>query len=216
LKIRKLKNIVWNVLNTIGIGGCVQLILKSSLKDWGWFKSYHSKQSIDVNGNPIPWFTYPAIAFLSERIQKHFFVYEYGSGNSTLWFALHTAHVDSIEHDIQWYNMVHRKIPANVSLVYIPLEQDRYENHILITPHFYDIVVIDGRKRALTAVNALKKLKEDGVIIFDNSERPEYLDAIDTLKKAGFRRIDFWGIGPIIHMQTCTTIFYRPNNCMGI
>lgn len=111
---------------------------------------------------------------------------------------------------------MHSRIPDNVSLEYIPVEDELYENHILSTPYAYYIVVIDGRKRVATAVQSLKKIKEDGVIIFDNSERPEYEGAIETLKMAGFKRIDFWGIGPIIHMQTCTTIFYRPQNCLGI
>lgn len=211
-----LKQLVWKFLNRLSIGGYIQLMLKSSLKDWGWFRSYHTKQSVDVEGNPIPWFTYPAIAFLSERLKSHFIVYEYGSGNSTLWFASRTSNVVSIEHDKKWHQLMLHRVPHNVTLMYAELEDELYENHILTTPYLYDIIVIDGRKRALVAVQSLKKLKNDGVIIFDNSERPHYQNAIEIIENKGFKRIDFWGIGPIIHMQTCTTIFYRPDNCLNI
>jgi len=77
-------------------------------------------------------------------------------------------------------------------------------------------VIIDGRKRVNSTINSIQKLKPDGIIIFDNSERADYKQAIDLLTAKGFKRIDFWGIGPIIHEKTCTTVFYKQNNCIDI
>ena len=42
---------------------------------------------IDKNSNPLPWVTYGFIDFISERLNKSIDVFEYGSGNSTLWYA---------------------------------------------------------------------------------------------------------------------------------
>ncbi len=42
------------------------------LLDNGWFQSYKNKTSVDKNGNPIPWVTYPFIDFISERLNKEY------------------------------------------------------------------------------------------------------------------------------------------------
>jgi len=38
----------------------------------------------------------------------------------------------------------------------------------------------------------------------------------EVLKQDRFRRIDFWGMGPIEAANHCTSVFYRSNNCLGI
>jgi hypothetical protein len=51
---KKIKKMVWQLLNHMHLGGAVQLMLESALTENGWFRSYHTKQSVDKNGNPIP------------------------------------------------------------------------------------------------------------------------------------------------------------------
>ena len=80
----------------------------------------------------------------------------------------------------------------------------------------FDIIIIDGRDRVNCTKYAIYKLKKEGVIIFDNSDRKAYKDAYDLLASTGFRRIDFWGIGPINKYEWCTSVFYRNNNVLGI
>ena len=62
--IRVLKNKVWDVLNAVGIGAVLRLVLTGALKDYGWFRSYNTRQSVDAYGNPLPWYTYSFIFFL--------------------------------------------------------------------------------------------------------------------------------------------------------
>lgn len=57
------------------------------LSEIGWFESFKSLKSLDRNGNPIPWFSYPFIDFLTPRLSKELVLFEFGSGNSTLFFA---------------------------------------------------------------------------------------------------------------------------------
>ena len=62
---------------------------KSALKKLGWFRSFKFKESIDHNGNPIPWWTYSIIDFLQERLNnKSIRVLEFGCGNSTVCLTL--------------------------------------------------------------------------------------------------------------------------------
>ena len=102
----KIKQIIWNILIKLKIGGAVQLFLASGLLEDGWFESFNTKRSINKIGNPIPWCTYSFIKFIEPRLKKDFKVFEYGSGNSTLWYAKRVAEITSVENDFGWYNSV--------------------------------------------------------------------------------------------------------------
>lgn len=73
----------------------------------------------------------------------------------------------------------------------------------------FNIIVVDGMARVLTAWLASRQLADDGMIIFDNSDRDEYSDAYQFLIRAGFVRIDFSGLGPLNDYAWCTSIFVK-------
>ena len=102
--IKKIKQVIWNILIKLKIGGAVQLFLASGLRDDGWFESFNTKRSIDKEGNPIPWCTYPFIKFIEPKLNKDFSVFEYGSGNSTIWYAQRVKEIISVENDEDWFN----------------------------------------------------------------------------------------------------------------
>ena len=83
----------------------------------GWFESFKSLKSIDKNGYPIPWFSYPFIDFMTPRLEKELVIFEFGSGNSTLFFAKRIKKIISIEHNIDWFNIVNKVKPENVELI---------------------------------------------------------------------------------------------------
>jgi predicted O-methyltransferase YrrM len=174
--------------------------------------------AVDKHNNEIPWYTYASIIFLTGRIKKDFSVFEYGSGNSTIWFGENAGKVVAVEHDEDWYKKM-RKIIAetkNVTYSHCELKGSKYVDEIFKYENEFDMIVIDGRERVECSKNVLKPLKKGGVIIWDNSDRTEYQEGYDYLFKNGFRKIDFWGIGPINDYEWCTSIFYRDNNCLGI
>lgn len=74
---------------------------------------------------------------------------------------------------------------------------------------YFDIIVVDGMARVLTAWLASRQLADDGMIVFDNSDRAEYSDAYRYLEQAGFARIDFSGLGPLNTYEWCTSIFVK-------
>ena len=80
----------------------------------------------------------------------------------------------------------------------------------------YHIIIIDGVDRNNCVKFSTQKLTKDGVIVFDNTQRPDYSVSIDFLTDNGFKRIDFEGLLPIVSYNNITTIFYRDNNCLGI
>ncbi len=182
----------------------------------GWLRSVEEGLPVDRDGNCLPWFTYPMISFLNGKIQSNFTVFEYGSGNSTLWWSKQVSSLTSCEHELEWYNFLKERIPSNVKYIHCELDYGgQYCKTILGYKDRFNIIVIDGRDRVNCAKNSLEALKDDGVIIWDNSDREKYQEGYSYLIQNGFRRIDFEGLGPI-GSQWCTSVFYRDNNCFEI
>ncbi len=215
--IRKIKNLVWAFLNKLGIGGAVQLYLQSGIKDDGWFNSFHTKHSVDKSNKPIPWNTYSYLKFIEPRLKKDFDLFEFGSGNSTRWYAERVGTIKAVENDSRWAELVSKNVPGNVKVVYKDLEYGGdYANEVFSEDKKYHIIIVDGRDRVNCAKNSAKQLTTDGVIVLDNSERIEYKEVFDFLLQNGFKKIDFWGLSPIIADNNCTTVFYREQNCLHI
>lgn len=189
------------------------------LMQTGWFHSSASYSSIDASKNPIPWLTYPAIDFLTPRIKSTFRVFEYGSGNSTLWWAPRVKEVIAVEHNAAWAKQVEANIKhlANAQVILEPNpDSPKYAEAIQAQKDKFHIAVIDGSNRVECAEAALSCLTEDGVIIWDNSDRIEYEAGIESLKNAGFRQLEFTGLAPVNSNRMETSIFYRSKNCLGI
>lgn len=187
------------------------------LKDEGWFDSFNQKISVDKNGQPVPWAAYPYIDFIGERLNNGMRLFEFGSGNSTLYYAKHVGEVVSVEHNIEWFNRIKDQVPGNVSINYKKFtENGEYCRISAILKQTFHIIIIDGPDRNNCIINSTKNLTDDGVIILDDSERKEYQEGVIFLRNSQYRQIDFWGIAPGILFRKCTSIFYRNNNCLGI
>lgn len=214
------KNIA-RLIRTIGLRAIMSLASKeSALVVNGWFRSFKEQKSVDKDGTPIPWMTYPFIDFIQPRLSTTFKVFEYGCGNSTLFFARYVDSVISVEHDKEWLNEILKVVPDNVRIIYQPLDYNgKYSQIPDEQMTQFDIIIIDGRDRINCTKFLLRyssALKSDGVIIFDNADRDEYEEAYVLLLKKGYKKIDFFGMGPIIQIKTCTSIFYKENNALGI
>lgn len=217
--VKKSKKGVWNFLNYFGLGGAIQLHLFSGLKDQGWFLSFHHKQPINLAGEPIPWFTYPAIQFLTPRVKADFKVFEFGSGYSTLWFAQRVKSLKAVEGDQTWMNFLQPKLPQHIELVYQAVqdgEDGAYAQEVKKSGEKYDLIIVDGLDRNNCVKNSLDACSTQGVIILDNSERDIYEPGKKLLTEAGFKVIDFWGMTPVVSDGSCTSFYYRPHNCLDI
>ena len=191
--------------------------LTSYLSKTGWLRSIDELLPVDVEGKPLPWFTYSFIDFIGDRIYPEMKIFEYGSGNSTLWWSARVSSVVACEHDKDWYENISQKVPDSVDYRYCELEYGgEYSKVISTFVSEFDCIVIDGRDRVNCAKNALAALKGNGVVIWDNSDRESYQEGYAFLLENGFRRIDFWGLGPINRDKWCTSVFYRKENCLMI
>ncbi len=172
-------------------------------KEFGHYKTINNG-CIEKNGQLIPWYTYPAIEYIK---QLDFFdktVFEYGSGNSTIFWAKRCLKAVSIEDNSQWYDKMSSQLPANVEYKLIP-DKAEYVASINTFSEGFDIIIIDGNHRYECTVEALKKLNSDGIIILDNSDWHE--KSARLLRDADLIEVDMAGFGPI-NGYTWTTSFF--------
>jgi precorrin-6B methylase 2 len=180
-------------------------------KDFAIERTIDEKICVDREGNPIPWYTYPAIEYLSQFDYSNKEIFEYGCGNSSLFWAERAQKVTSIEDNPQWFNkwqheFVHEKLDIRWRD-----EGEIYENAIFEDSKKYDVIVIDGKRRAECAVAAVKALNDGGMIILDDSDRintsQEYVKAVDTLQRADLIQVDFYGFCPMNNYTKTTSLF---------
>lgn len=187
------------------------------LYETGWSRSVIEGKPVDKEGNALPWISIPTIELLKEKDLSQLFVFEYGAGNSTIWFSKRVNKIVSIEHDKEWFEFVQKMIDANNSKVYFKeLSYGGDYSRSILDYNDVDIALVDGRDRVNCAKNALTQLSEKGVIILDDAQRENYKEAKEYILSKGFKTLNLVGMNVGRAMKKVTTIFYRENNCLGI
>jgi len=183
-----------------------------------WINSFKSGFCLDKNNNAIPWMTYPAISYLERFVTKKQEVFEFGLGSSTLFFARNCQNVYSIETNKIWSQIITTKLEqqnlenSNITLMEDGLENENYENYLKTLNKKFDIIIIDSIKRYKSAINSINYLKDNGIIILDDSQRKNYQKIFDFFANNNFKKQDFPGIEPGKLKMKNTTIFSMANN----
>ncbi|MBE0437379.1 MAG: hypothetical protein IBX56_16430, partial [Methylomicrobium sp.] len=133
-------------------------------REYGYLRSLKENQCVNAKGEPIPWYTYPAIEQLRLWDFKECEVLEYGSGNSTKWWAARAKTVTSIENSKLWYETVLKNKPDNCQLILSEIDNDvidpkQIENYIEVidTLDLFDIIIVDGFSKAGTRKKCVEK-----------------------------------------------------------
>ena len=180
----------------------------------GWFRSRAERIAIDSFGNPMPWFTYPAARFLSDRVRPELRILEFGAGMGTMWWSGRVREVVAIEHHTGWAKHVASHCTARIvhtsgdnASAYMQAAHDHVS---------FDIVIVDGIFRNECLAVADEFLNDGGVIVLDDAQREEYSDAVAGVRRRGFRVLEFHGPQPVSKHPGCTAIFYRDENVLGL
>lgn len=182
----------------------LQWIIEIIEIEYGHFQSFHHQMCFDKDSQPIPWYTYPAIEYLRQFDYSDKNIYEYGSGNSSLFWAQRCKQVNSVEIDKSWFLLVDNNKKNNQKLS-LACNEDEYVNDIASGNVKYDLIVIDGIRRFDCAKLAVNFLKEGGMIILDNSDW--FPKTSKFLRDCNLIQVDFTGIGPINYYTWTTSIF---------
>lgn len=179
-----------------------------------------------------PWWVYRSAdeveAFLLGRHKAS--VFEFGAGASTFWLARRAGTVHSVEHDEAFGEQLESRLDAvpNVTLHrvaagkrtasstatseragYAESDFGEYVATIADVGGSFDLIVIDGRARSACLEAAAAYLAADGIVVFDNSDRSRYRDAIGTSGLVE-RRLHGWC--PSLPNRSTTSLLTRPGS----
>lgn len=119
-----------------------------------------------------------------------------------------------VDDDSLWTGRSHLPASSDKTIPY-----RSYACEILNYEQQFDIIVVDGMARVLTVWLAIQKLKPDGFIVFDNSNRlKRYLPAFKFLEDNNFKEIPFPGSGPLNKHKWKTSIYVKSSflaNCFA-
>jgi hypothetical protein len=198
-----------------------------------WWRSFQADE--EISRQCLPWLTFPAVSFLKRSLRPHWRVFEFGSGASTVFFALRCRKVFSIEHDAGWATKVCSALDAlgisNCRLRHIAPERNQprtvtdcppygsqfdgyedctFESYVRsIDDHAdgsLDLVLVDGRAREACLWHAIHKVRPGGILVLDNTERPRYHHAMSKIP-SHWRRMEFPGPCAGADFFTKTTVW---------
>jgi len=176
-------------------------------EEYGLQQSIELKIPIDINGKALPLYSYPAIEYIKSLDFSNKEIFEFGAGHSTLFWSQIAKKVTSVENNQIWVEKLADK--ANkLDNCHINFKQnDDYINFILANNKKYDVIIVDGNENRLKcAKNAIKSIKDDGLIILDNADWfPNSAKLIrDNLN---FIQFDFYGFRPSKSNTSVTSFF---------
>lgn len=184
------------------LGRCI-LITKRLLLDTGYVRSGRADRIVDAEGRPLPWYTFPAIGYLSSLDLSSARVLEFGSGSSTLYWERRTRAVVAVEHDEEWYQALRSSVDERTTYLLATDEESYVSPRAGSDP--FDVIVIDGIHRQRCAQTAVKVRAPGGIIVLDNSD---WAPAVArSIRSTGLIQIDFPGFGALLSHTWVTSIF---------
>ena len=180
----------------------------------GHWRSAMSTRALSPNGHALPWYTYPAIDFLSQRDLRGKRVLEFGGGQSTLWWAQRASEVLTIEEDEAWYRQLLTQVPGNVDLRHVAADtrtRDISAVKAILDAHKaapFDVIVVDGHLRREATALAFSHLAPTGALILDNAEGYGFHEEVSTRP---CQRVDFFGFAPGVSRRHCTSLVFVGN-----
>jgi hypothetical protein len=172
----------------------------------GQWRSIRAGLPLAADGTPLPWYTYPAIEYLSQFDFSACRVFEFGAGNSSLYWGRRALEVVTVENDPEWADRVRAELRAGQSLL-LRERRDEYVGALEEQRGAFDVIAIDGRWRQACASISAGKMRDGGFILLDNSDK--FPEAADALRRQGLFEVDFSGFGPVNNYPWTTSMFLR-------
>lgn len=191
---------------------------KTLAKEYNQLESIKKWSCINKEGNPIPWYTYPAIEYLSNLDFSDKTVLEWGGGNSSLFWAKRCKKLVTIESNPEWFKMIKKNQAQNQDLYFKQnatpeVSHSEFAHFPLTLDTNFDVFILDGEDRQVCSNIALEIIRlhnnQNALIIFDNSDW--YQNTCKILRDASLIQVDFHGFAPINAYTHTTSIFLTRN-----
>ena len=176
--------------------------------DYDYFKIASIMTIIKAKGlhQSKPMLSLPFLDWFESYDFSAFNLIEFGSGNSTNYFAEKVKNVISFETDLYYFNSLKPNLLNNVDYKFIESD-DLTTKQLDIVIDEKTIIFVDcAANRFLTTKNIFK-LKLPNIFILDNSER--YKNTCKYIYSKGYTEIPFWGIRLEEPEEACTSVFIK-------
>ncbi len=212
-----MRNFVWKLIRFMRLGPLMLYVHpKSALRRVGWFESFHKKKVVDSAGQAMPWWTYSFIDFISERLNDDLRVLEFGCGSSTIFLSKRVAEVVAVEDYPYWVKEIKGLIDASSRIIEVDSIDD-YGGYKDSIEGQFDILIIDNLGNRMNCLlNNMGFLNSSGVVIWDNTDGPDWSEIKGYMNGVGFKDISFSGMTPQELALSRTTLFYRDVNCLSV
>lgn len=175
-------------------------------RKYGYSNTKLTQKPVDANHEPLPWFTYPAIEYLSQLDLSKKSIFEWGSGNSSLFFAERSKQITSIESNREWYSYVSQHLRSNQKIIF--REEADFVDSIDELSTKFDVIIIDSLWRYECALKAISYLNKGGLIILDNSDWHPKTSAL-LRERSDLIEVDMHGFGPINEYSWTTSLYFH-------
>ncbi|MGB9144400.1 MAG: hypothetical protein WCC14_01130 [Acidobacteriaceae bacterium] len=184
--------------------------LNLSLKTGHLLSSLKSR-AVDRSGRALPWYTYPAVEYLSQLDFSDAEVLEFGGGQSTEWWCARAKSVVCLESNKVWSARLAQRLGGRATVLTVSSPAKAAE---LVGERKFDVIVVDDGSgvgpdgRVDNARTAFSHLSPGGLVIVDNADA-NYAGPIAAIAhQANWNRIDFIGFSPGSSGQSCTSLFF--------
>ena len=195
---------------------------------WSMFAIHDVERMVDLD---LAWWPYEVQNAVSKFLNERHFAcraFEWGAGASTIWLWSRNCSCISVEHDKVFYEklyLIKARLKAQFELVLKPcvafedgksailsgksgFEGRDFSDYVDTIESYgaFDLIIIDGRARAQCLEKAMYHLKDDGLILFDNSDRERYRPALEKL--APYKKT-IHGLTPASPWPTSSTLIAK-------
>jgi len=217
------------------LGGFLGLIVNTIKTPFRYKLDYLSSiLKMQIIQKPLPWMNYAVIDYIKKSAKEGARVFEYGSGQSTLFWLSISAEIVSVEHDKEFYSKLSAQSLGSVNYLLIEPEFKAGGNHDPSSPdlfqssdfkgysfekyvkaidsfddEFFDFLVIDGRARPSCIKRCITKIKSGGKLILDNSDRDYYLSKTTKILEGWQKKIFRGTVRGLLHLEQ-TTVWIKP------
>jgi len=174
---------------------------------------YHLDRMVALD---IPWWNVEATRAVADWLKARpgARVFEYGSGASSIWLARRAAMLITVEHDPQWAPNVARHLAGFDHAELIVTDPDPASglpraDYVGAIAGFdpFDLIIVDGRRRNACLAAAVQHLRPGGMVLFDDSGRTRYREAI---ARCGLTEQRFHGRSYCVPYPDHTSLLTQP------
>ncbi|MBD1916308.1 MULTISPECIES: SAM-dependent methyltransferase [Cyanophyceae] len=173
---------------------------------YGYHYTRSLQKPVDTNHDPLPWFTYPAIEYLAQLDLSDKSVFEWGAGNSSLFFAKRCKRITSIESSKEWYGYCSQQSLPNQDIRF--REESEFAEAIDESSSKFDLIIIDSLRRGECAQKSVKHLNDGGLIVLDNSDWHPNTSAF-LRNDCNLIEVDMHGFGPVNDYSWTTSLYFH-------